>query len=108
MSSRRSDLKESRIEEWLNGKIRELGGVSYKFVSPMNPGVPDRIYLMPGGVVWFVELKTEIGRLANLQKYQGRRIREQGCNYRVVRGMEEARAFVEELKEVIPHEVQTP
>lgn len=98
MSSRRYSRPESRIEEWLNGQIKALGGISYKFVSPMNPGVPDRIYLLPGGTVWFVELKTEIGRLANLQKYQGRRIREAGCNYRVVKGMEEAREFVEELR----------
>ena len=97
MSSRKYD--ESKIEEWLNGQIKELGGISYKFVSPMNPGVPDRIYLMPGGAVWFVELKTEIGRLANIQKWQGKRIREMGCRYRVIKGMQQARDFVEELKE---------
>lgn len=97
MSSRKYD--ESKIEEWLNGQIKELGGISYKFVSPMNPGVPDRIYLMPGGEVWFVELKTEIGRLASIQKWQGKRIRAMGCRYRVIKGMQQARDFVEELKE---------
>lgn len=101
MSSR---ISEAKIEQWLNEQIRSMGGVSYKFVSPNNPGVPDRIYLLPGGVVWFVELKTEIGRLANLQKWQGRRIREMGCRYRVIHGMEEARAFV---KEVMADEVPT-
>jgi len=94
MSSRRS---EAQIEQWLNTQIKNLGGVSYKFVSPNNPGVPDRIYLLPGGIVWFVELKTEIGRLANLQKWQGSRIREMGCRYRVIKGMAEAREFVKEV-----------
>jgi len=88
---------EAKIEEWLNEKVKAMGGVSYKFVSPMNPGVPDRIYLMPGGVVWFVELKTEIGRLANIQKWQGERIRNMGCRYRVIKGMDQAREFVKEL-----------
>ena len=100
MNSRRSEAK---IEEWLNGQIQALGGVSYKFVSPMNPGVPDRIYLMPGGIVWFVELKTEIGRLANIQKWQGERIRNMGCRYRVIKGMAQAREFV---KEVMADEVR--
>lgn len=108
MSSRKADQPEARIEAWLNERIKELGGVSYKFVSPMNPGVPDRIYLMPGGVVWFVELKTTAGRLANIQKWQGERIRKMGCRYRVVKGMAQARAFIEELrKEVTPDEVHS-
>ena len=101
MSSRKYDQPEKRIESWLNEQIRRMGGISYKFVSPMNPGVPDRIYLMPGGAVWFVELKTEIGRLANIQKWQGDRIRGIGCRYRVIKGMDQARAFVEELENEI-------
>ena len=101
MSSRRNSQPEARIEAWLNERIKELAGISYKFVSPMNPGVPDRIYILPGGSVWFVELKTEIGRLANIQKWQGERIRKMGCRYRVIKGMDEARQFVEELKSEI-------
>ena len=91
-------MKESQIEKWLNGKIKELGGISFKFTSPGNPGVPDRIYIFPEGAVYFVELKTEIGRLANIQKWQGKRLQEMGCRYRVIRGMEQAKEFVNELK----------
>ncbi len=98
---------EAKIEEWLTHQIRELGGISYKFTSPGNPGVPDRIYILPGGIVWFVELKTEIGRLANIQKWQGKRIREHGCNYAVVKGMKEAQEFVRMVEEVMTHEIHT-
>lgn len=98
MNSRKS---EAQIEEWLNMQIKALSGISYKFVSPSNPGVPDRIYLLPGGVVYFVELKTEIGRLANIQKWQGKRIQEMGCRYRVIKGMQQARDFIEELKDEV-------
>ena len=101
MNSRKS---EAQIEQWLNEQIKSIGGISYKFVSPNNPGVPDRIYLLPGGTVWFVELKTEIGRLARIQKWQGERIRKMGCRYRVIRGMDDARAFV---KEVMTDEIHT-
>lgn len=102
MNSRKYKQPEAKIDEWLNDQVKKLGGISYKFVSPMNPGVPDRIYIMPGGTVWFVELKAEFGRLANIQKWQGERIRAMGCNYRVVKGMDAAREFVKEVK---AHEV---
>lgn len=98
---------EARIEEWLNDKVRELGGRSYKFVSPGNPGVPDRIYIMPGGIVYFVELKTEIGRLAKIQEWQGGKIREMGCRYYVIKGMDQARAFLEILRGGGDGEVRT-
>lgn len=98
MNSRKSEAK---IEEWLNGRIKAIGGISYKFVSPGNPGVPDRIYLMPDGRVYFVELKTEIGRLANIQKWQGRRIREMGCRYYVIKGMQQAEDFIREVTDEV-------
>lgn len=91
-------MKEAQIERWLNEKVKDLGGLSFKFTSPDNPGVPDRIYIFPEGTVYFVELKTEIGRLANIQKWQGSRLSDAGCNYRVIKGMEQARAFISELE----------
>ena len=50
-------MKESQIEAKLVRMVREHGGLCYKFVSPNNPGVPDRIILFPGGIIAFVELK---------------------------------------------------
>jgi len=45
-----------------------LGGKAYKWVSPAHIGVADRIVVLPGGVVWFVEVKAAKGRLSPLQK----------------------------------------
>lgn len=98
MSSPRSDYSERDIEKWLTAQIKQLNGISYKFVSPGNPGVPDRIYLLPGGRVWFVEVKTSTGRLTDLQRKQGDRIMKQGCRYRVIKGMAEARMFIAEIE----------
>lgn len=52
-------LLEKDIEKFLNDNIKKLGGRSYKFVSPGNSGVPDRIIFLPGGRIYFVELKTK-------------------------------------------------
>ena len=60
-------MKESEIEARLVRGVKALGGVAYKFVSPGNVGVPDRVVVLPGGRVIFVELKAEGGRLSPMQ-----------------------------------------
>ena len=52
------EKRERDIESWLRDKIQQMGGVAMKFTSPGNDGVPDRIAILPGGQVWFIELKT--------------------------------------------------
>lgn len=99
----RIDMLEKDIEAWLNKKVKALGGISFKFVSPNNPGVPDRIYIFPEGRVYFVELKTEIGRMSNIQKWQRERLQDMGCRFYLVKGMEQAREFIKELR----HEIHT-
>jgi len=74
-------VKESTIERRLVAKTRNHGGLAAKFVSPGLDGVPDRIILLPGGHMAFVELKAP-GK--KLRPVQGRR-REQleGLGFRV-------------------------
>ena len=38
--------------------MKRLGGRAYKFVSPGNAGVPDRLICLPGGRAVFAELKA--------------------------------------------------
>ncbi len=97
-------MKESAIEAKLVRMVRDMGGLCFKFVSPGNPGVPDRLIILPGGRVVFVELKTEVGRLANIQKWQLEEMRRRGADVRVLKGLEQVKAFVEE---VMPNEVHT-
>ena len=61
-------MRESEIERYFVWAVQSLGGVTYKFRSPTQRGVADRIACMPNGETWFVELKTKGGRLAPLQK----------------------------------------
>ena len=93
------EMLESKIEIWLNSHIKKMGGRPYKFVSPGNPGVPDRIYLLPNGIVYFVELKRLAGKLSNVQIWQRKQFQKMGCNYRVIYGMEQAKGFIKELKD---------
>ena len=73
-------MKESEIEARLVRGVKALGGVAYKFVSPGNVGVPDRVVVLPGGRVIFVELKAEGGRLSPMQRQQLARLRRLGAD----------------------------
>lgn len=90
---------ESEIERKLGREIKQLGGLYYKFTSPNLPGVPDRIVIMPGGRIIFVELKTETGRLANVQKWVISEMQARDADVRVIKGWPEAQAFLAELKQ---------
>ena len=90
-------MLEKEIERRMCEIIRERGGLTRKFVSPGNDGVPDRIVVTPAGVVWFVELKTETGRLSKIQKYQIAEFEKRNANVRVIYGWEAAKEFVNEV-----------
>lgn len=96
-------MKESQIEARLVRMVRERGGLCYKFVSPNNPGVPDRIIITPDGRTVYVELKTEVGRLANIQQWQISEMQKRGADVRVAKGLPAVKALVEDLfpKEMI-------
>lgn len=80
-------MKESAIERKLQQEVRKMGGRAFKFVSPGHRGVPDRLVLMPGGRILFVELKTDTGVLSPIQSHTIRIMRELGADVRVVHGM---------------------
>ena len=62
-------LQEREIEKKFRALVEKHGGHCLKFVSPMHSGVPDRIALLPGGRVIFVELKKpKGGKLSKLQQ----------------------------------------
>ena len=74
-------MLEKNIEAHLVKSVRRIGGIAYKFTSPAHRGVADRVVCLPGGVVWFVELKTEGGRLSPLQKVFADEMARLGQNY---------------------------
>lgn len=50
-------MRERDVERRLGVLVRRAGGMCLKWSSPGTLGVPDRIVVMPGGRVLFVELK---------------------------------------------------
>lgn len=91
-------MTEREIEKKLVDGVRKLGGRAYKFVSPGNDGVPDRIVVLPGRPPKFIELKTETGRLSSLQNVQIKRLKDLGQDVRVLYGLEDVKRFLEEMQ----------
>lgn len=90
--------RERDIEKWLRRQVEGMGGAFLKFTSPGNGGVPDRLAVLPGGRVWFVELKTASGRLSSIQKWQHDRLRTLGCSVIVLYGIPGAARWLEERR----------
>lgn len=65
-------MREKTIEAYLRDEVKKLGGRAYKFVSPGNAGVPDRLVCLPGGKAAFIELKAPGKKPTALQEKQMR------------------------------------
>lgn len=51
-------MREKTIEEALVKAVKNAGGRCLKFTCPGFAGVPDRLMLLPGGKIAFIELKA--------------------------------------------------
>ena len=71
-------MRERDIENYLREQVKRIGGRAYKFESPGNAGVPDRLVLLPGGRTVFVEMKAPGKKPSVLQRAQIRRIKNLG------------------------------
>lgn len=71
-------MAEKQIEQSLVTAVREAGGWCPKFISPGINGMPDRIVLMPGGRIGFVEVKAPGQKPRKLQIRRHIRLRNLG------------------------------
>lgn len=90
--------RERDVEKYIKNAAENLGCLFLKWVCPGNDGVPDRILIMPGGAICFVEVKTEAGHMTGLQAFWQKKLRGIGCGAVTVYGMTGAKEFIEVLK----------
>lgn len=76
---------EKEIEGKLGDVVKAAGGLCLKWVCPGWAGVPDRLVLLPGGVVIFVETKRpKGGRLSARQVWWRRKLTSLGFPFWVI------------------------
>lgn len=90
-------MRESELERYFCRKLQEAGCLTYKFVSPGNAGVPDRLIVAPGGRVAFAELKAPGGKPRPLQRMQIKKLRGMGCAVFVVDSKEWADRVAQQM-----------
>lgn len=90
--------RESSIEDHLRKQVKTAGGYCIK-LSPLGMGgIPDRLVLLPGGIVVFVECKKPRGsRIARLQVYWKDELERLGFRHWYVFTREQVDQMVEEL-----------
>ncbi|NMA84942.1 MAG: VRR-NUC domain-containing protein [Epulopiscium sp.] len=86
-------MLENKIERYLKDEIEKINGKTFKFSSPGNNGVPDRIILHQGNT-YFVELKKPGEKLRPLQKAVKKRFNKLGFNVYVLDSIDSVNGFI--------------
>ena len=60
-------MREKTVEAKLVAAVKAMGGLAPKLISPGYDGMPDRLVLLPNGVLAFVELKAPGKKMRPLQ-----------------------------------------
>ena len=84
-------VREREVEGYLRRRVEQAGGRCEKFLPDLDSGMPDRVVMLPGGVlVWVETKKPKGGRVTKLQLEQHRRLRALGQRVEVVWTKEQA------------------
>lgn len=91
-------MREKIIEHKLLMEAKKIGGLALKFVSPGFDGMPDRIVLLPGGKIGFVEVKAPGGKLRPLQQARHNLLRRMGFKVYVLDGTDQIGVILDEIQ----------
>lgn len=70
-----TETSEKVFERTLSKYVDDTGGMAVKLLSQFLRGLPDRMFLLKGGVVIFVEFKSTGKKPTKIQEYIHKRIR---------------------------------
>lgn len=90
-------MQESGLEQRLKREVERRGGLARKLITPGAGGAQDRLILMPGGRVWFVELKAPGRRPRPLQVHRANELRALGFQVRIISTVGELDEFLVEV-----------
>lgn len=91
-------MRERTVEQRLVTEAKKHGGLALKFVSPGLDGVPDRIVLLPGGHMAFVELKAPGKTMRPLQVRRKEQLEGLGFSVYCVDGTEQIGGILDAIQ----------
>lgn len=95
-----AETSEKVFERTLSKYVDDIGGMAVKLLSQFIKGLPDRMYLLPGGFVVFVEFKSTGKRPTKIQEYIHAKVRALGFLVYVVDSVEsyeEVKGLIKQL-----------
>lgn len=91
-------MREKEIEKKLRLAVKQAGGICPKLVSPGTDGMPDRMVLLPGGCIGFVEVKAPGEKPRPLQLARHRLLRSLGFPVYVLDDAEQIGGMLDEIQ----------
>lgn len=90
-------MLEKDIEAKVCAYARERGLLAYKFTSPARAAVPDRLFVMPGGFMFFCEFKRQGQKPTPAQEREHKRLREYDVAVFVIDNVEDGLRMVNDM-----------
>ena len=91
-------MREKAIESKLVKAVKSMGGLAPKFVSPGLDGVPDRLVLLPGGNMAFIEVKATGETMRPLQVRRKRQLESLGFSVYCIDSLEQIGVILSDLQ----------
>ena len=91
-------MREKTIEQKFRMAVKAAGGLAVKFASPGFDGVPDRLALLPGGRMAFVEVKAPRKKPRPLQLARHRQLRQLGFKVYVLDDESQIGGIIDEIR----------
>lgn len=79
-----SETSEKVFERTFSKYVDDKGGIAVKLLSQFVNGLPDRMYLLPGGRALFIEFKSTGKKPTRIQEHIIGRVRKLGFTVLVV------------------------
>lgn len=76
-------MTEAQIQAKIIDRYEKDGYMVVKLIQTSKNGIPD-LLLLKDGIASFIEVKTETGRLSELQKYRIKQLEEKGFKVEVL------------------------
>lgn len=88
---------EKDIEKKVCDHAKALGCLVYKFTSPAKRSVPDRLFVMPGGIVFFIEFKRRGEKPTPAQALEISKLKEKGAQVFIIDNVDTGRCLIADL-----------
>ena len=92
-------MLEKQIEAKVCEYAKQRGLLVYKFTSPARAAVPDRLFILPSGYMFFCEFKREGQKPTPAQQREHHRLGCQGVSVWVIDTVDDGKAMVDQMLE---------